>query len=99
MNSFKLLLFTLIVAVLTASSPGIGISYAQQDSPAVTMTAEQKAAVEKRDKEAAIKAREKRDAVIKTRHATKEYIKKVVEGQQPGEVPKEPVNAGTGGNK
>jgi hypothetical protein len=84
MNRFRLLLVATLIVAVAALSSGIGVTYAQQDPAAVPLTAEQKAAVEKRDKAAAVEARAKRDAAIKKRQAAKEYIKKVVDGQDSG---------------
>ena len=84
MNRFRNYLLTTFAVGVIAFSYVISAAYAQQDSTNAPQTAEQKAAAEKRDKVAATQARAMRDAAIKKRQAAKEYIKKVVEGQQPG---------------
>jgi hypothetical protein len=97
MNRFRLLLFTLFVATLTALSTGISVTYAQQDPPTAPPTAEQKAVGEQQHKAAATRARAKRDAAIKQRRDTKAYINKVVEGQQSGAAATAPDTTGKGG--
>ncbi|KAB0670436.1 hypothetical protein F6V30_09820 [Oryzomonas sagensis] len=97
MNRFRLLVVTTCIVVVAASSLGIGATYAQQDSGAVPLTPEQKAAAERRDKAAAIRAREQRDAAIKKRQDAKKYIKKVVEGQESGTAA--PDTTGKGGGQ
>jgi hypothetical protein len=110
MNRIRLLLCTLLVASLTAFSSGIGVSYAEQgpaaagppagtDAGAARLTPEQKAAVAKRKEDSAARALAKRAEMLKQRKAGREYIKKVVEGQQPGAEAPAPVDAGTGGAK
>jgi len=97
MNRFRLLLITMCAVAVTVFSSGIGVSYAEENSTAANPTAE-KAAAEKRKADAATRALAKRAEMLKQRKDAKEYIKKVVEGQQPGEVTS-PADAGTGGAK
>jgi hypothetical protein len=82
MNRFRLLLCTSLVVAVTALSSGIGVTYAQQDPAAATPPAAQDPAAVKQKADAAVRARAQRDAAINKRRAAKEYIKKVVEGQQ-----------------
>jgi len=82
MNRFRLLLFTLFVVAVTAFSSGIGVSYAQQDPAATPPAVAQDPAAAAKLKAAAVRARAQRDAAIKKRRDAKDYIKKVVEGQQ-----------------
>ena len=97
MNRFKLLLFTTFIVAVTAFSSGIGVSYAQQDPAAAKPTAEQDAAAATLKAKAATRAIEKRAEMLKQRKAAKEYIKKVVEGQQPGAEVAPPDNTGKEG--
>ena len=100
MIRFRLLLFTAFVVLVTAFSSGIGVSYAEQQYSAVAKpTAEEKAAAAKRAEDAAARALAKRAEMLKQRKAAKEYIKKVVEGQQPGAEAPAPDNAGKEGAK
>jgi uncharacterized protein HemX len=102
MNRFRLLLFTLFVATLTALSTGIGVTYAQQDQVATqaqdpAAAQAQDPAAAQRKAAAAVRARAKRDAAIKKKQDAKKYIQKVIEGQQSGAAATAPGNAGSGG--
>lgn len=99
MNRIRLLLFATFVVAVTAFSWGSSATYAQQGTATEKPATEKDPAAAKRDADAAVKARAKRDAVIKNRHATKDYIKKVVEGQQPGAAATAPDNTGKEGGK
>lgn len=98
-NRFRLLLLMALVIAVTAFSPGISATYAQQEPAATKPTAEQKAAAAERKAEAAVRARAKRDEAIKKRRDLKEYVKKVVEGQQSGAAATAPDKAGKEGAK
>jgi hypothetical protein len=79
MNRFRLLLCTSLVVAVTALSSGIGC--AQQEPAAATPAVAPVPAAAQRKAAAAVKARADRDAAVKKRRAAKEYIQKVVEGQ------------------
>jgi hypothetical protein len=98
MNRFRFLLFTAFVMAVTAFSSGISVSFAdQQDSAVAKPAAEEKAAAAKRAETAAARAIAKRAELLQQRKASKEYIKKVIEGQQPGAAAPAPDNAGKEG--
>jgi hypothetical protein len=97
MNRFRLLLCTLFVVAVTAFSPGIGVTYAQQDSAVAQPTPEQERAAAKRAEADAVRARAQRDAAIKRRQDAKKYIQKVIDGQQSGASAAAPSNSGKGG--
>jgi hypothetical protein len=98
MNRFRLLIIITLVMAVTAFSTGIGISYAEQPSNSAKPTDEEAAAT-KRKEDSAVKALTKRAEMLKQRKAAKEYIKKVVEGQQPPADTAAPNNAGREGPK
>lgn len=98
-NRFLLFLCATFVGAVTTLCSGIGISYSGQE-PATAKKAEvNDPAAAKRKAAAAVRARAQRDAAVKRRHDSKEYIKKVVEGQQPGATVAAPSNAGKEGAK
>jgi hypothetical protein len=99
MSRFKLLLFAMLVVAVAAFSSGISVSFAEQSPTAAKPTAEQEAAAAKKKAEAAVRARAKRDEAIQRKKATREYIKKVGEGQQSGAGATAPDNAGKEGAK
>jgi hypothetical protein len=99
MNRFRLLIIITLVMAVTAFSTGIGISYAEQPSNSAKPTDEEAAAATKRKEDSAVKALTKRAEMLKQRKAAKEYIKKVVEGQQPLPDAAAPNNAGKEGAK
>ena len=99
MNRFRLLLITTLVVAVTALSTGINVTYAQQDPSAQKLTDEQKATEAKRKADAATRALAKKAEIQKQRKAAREYVRKVVEGQQPGAATPAPDNAGQGGAK
>jgi hypothetical protein len=93
-NRFRLLLLTALFVAVTAFTAGISITYAQQDADAPKLTDEENAAAKAKKDADAARAIAKRAELLKQRQAAKDYIKKVVEGQQPA-----PDDAGKEGAK
>jgi hypothetical protein len=94
MNRIRLLLFSMFLVVVTALSSGIGVTYADQNPVDAKKAVEKDPAATKRKADAAVRARAQRDAAVKRRHDTKDYIKKVVEGQQSGTTSAAPDSGG-----
>ena len=97
MNRFLFLLCATCAISVTALLPGISVTHADQDSATVKKAAEKDQAAAKRKADAAARALAKRAEFLKQRKESREYIRKVVEGQQPRPAASTPDNAGTGG--
>ena len=97
MNRFKLLILTSFVIAVTALSPGISITYAEQGPTAAIKTDIKDPAAAKLKADAAARALAKRADMLKQRKEARDYIRKVVEGQQAVRAAPVPDNAGTGG--
>jgi hypothetical protein len=92
MNRFRLLLCTSLVVAVAALSLGSGVIYAQQEPTAAVPAVAPNPAAVKLKAAAAAKARANRDAAINKRRAAKQYIQKVVEGQD--SAPAAPASSG-----
>jgi hypothetical protein len=104
MNRIRLLLFTMFVVAVTVLTSGISLTYAQgpaveKDPAAAKKAAEKDPAIAKKKADAAARALAKRAEFLKQRKESREYIKKVIEGQQPRPASPAPDNTGTGGAK
>ncbi len=93
MNRFRLLLVATIMAAVTIFSWGIDATCADQGSAAATPATDQGFAKLRAQADAA-HARAQRDAAIKRREQSKEFIQKFMDGQQPGAAATTPDNAG-----
>ena len=99
MNRIRLLLFTMFVVAVTVQFSGISMTYAEHGPAVEKKTAEKDPAIAKKKADAAARALTKRAEFLKQRKESREYIKKVIEGQQPRSASPAPDNAGTGGAK
>ena len=99
MNRFMLLMVTTFLVAVMVLSSGISVTYAQQDPMPAKPAVENDPVAAQRKADAAARALAKRAEMLKQRKAAREFIKKVVEGQQPGAAAPAPDNAGTGGAK